>query len=268
MDSSAKAGLSYGVYLPNYGVRGEPGQLLDLARRAEAAGWDGFFIWDHIIGHSPVTDPWVMLGAIAVQTERIAIGPMIVPLARRRPQKVAVEAATVARLAPGRFILGVGMGAQPDFTRFGEDVHWRARAAKIDDSLALLRRLWAGENVGTEAEPVQPFADAVDIPVWVSGEWPRRQPFHGVDYASGVFPIGKDASGSWAPLAPDAVRACRASLPEHARGDFAIWGWEDDGTHDTAEYEEAGVTWWMRELWQMPYDAAAAVVEAGPARAV
>lgn len=199
--------MKYAVYLPNYGVRGEPHELVELARRADAAGWDGFFVWDHLVGRPPVTDVWTMLGAVAVSTERMTIGPMIVPLARRRPQKVAAEAATVARLAPGRFVLGVGMGAPPDFTRFGEDVHWRVRAQKVDESLATLRRLWAGENLGTDEERVQLFEDPVDIPVWVSGEWPRKQPFHGVDFAEGVFPIGRNAEGSFAPLTPDAARA-------------------------------------------------------------
>jgi alkanesulfonate monooxygenase SsuD/methylene tetrahydromethanopterin reductase-like flavin-dependent oxidoreductase (luciferase family) len=258
--------MRYGVYLPNYGLRGEPDELVELARRAEAAGWDGFFVWDHLVGQAPVTDPWVMLGAIAVSTERIAIGPMIVPLARRRAQKVAVEAATLARLAPGRFILGVGMGVPDDFARFGEETHWRARARKVDESLAFLRRAWAGENVGTDDAPVRVVAEPVRVPVWVSGEWPRRQPFHGVQLADGVFPIARDAAGSFAPLEPAAVRACRESLPAGAQRDFAVWGWADPGTHPTEDYEEAGATWWMRELWQAPFEDAVAIVDAGPGR--
>jgi alkanesulfonate monooxygenase SsuD/methylene tetrahydromethanopterin reductase-like flavin-dependent oxidoreductase (luciferase family) len=80
-----------------------------------------------------------MLGAVAARTERVTIVPLIVPLARRRPQKAALEAATLERLAPGRTVLGVGLGAPDDFTRFGEDADWRVRARKVEESLATIR---------------------------------------------------------------------------------------------------------------------------------
>ena len=167
--------MRFGFYTPNSGASGDPQLVVELAQRAEAAGWDGFFLWDHLTAwRAPVSDPWVMLGAVAAQTERITIGPLIVPLARRRAQKVALEAATLARLAPGRVVLGVGLGAPEDFTRFGEDADWRVRARKVEESLAVIR----------ESLP--------DLPVWVSGEWPRMQPFHGVELADGAFPIHRD----------------------------------------------------------------------------
>src|SRR6185312_6524342 len=87
--------LRFGFYTSNSGSSGDPNLVIELAERAEASGWDGFFLWDHLTAsRQPVSDPWVMLGAVAVRTERMTIGPLIVPLARRRPQKVALEAAT------------------------------------------------------------------------------------------------------------------------------------------------------------------------------
>jgi alkanesulfonate monooxygenase SsuD/methylene tetrahydromethanopterin reductase-like flavin-dependent oxidoreductase (luciferase family) len=258
--------MRFGVYLPNFGPSGDVHAVVELAQRAEASGWDGFFLWDHFeAGAHPVLDPWVALTAVATQTERLTIGPMIVPLARRRPQKVALEAATLASLAPGRFVLGVGLGAPRDFELFGEDAHWRTRADKVEAGVAALRRAWAGEEV---VEGVRMFDEPLaEIPVWVSGEWPRKQPFHGVEHANGVFPIGR-AGEQWRPLTPDQVRECRASLPEHAREDFAIWSWGDTGEHDLAEYEAAGATWWMVELFGLPLDERLAIVDAGPQRFV
>ena len=183
-------------------------------------------------------------------------------LARRRPQKVALEAATLERLAPGRVILGVGMGDPRDFKSFGEDPAWRVRAGKVEAALAFMRRAWAGEPVGDEGEQQGRYADEpLDIPVWVGGKWPRKQQFHGVGFADGVFPIQDGESGV---LSPDAIRACRATLPERARADFAVWGWNDRGEFPLEEYEQAGATWWMAEMWQKPYEEIEAIVAAGP----
>ena len=79
--------MRYGLYLPNFGAFGDPLALAEHAVAAEAAGWEGFFIWDHIdrAFRTPVVDPWVALAAIAVRTERIRIGALVTPLARRRP---------------------------------------------------------------------------------------------------------------------------------------------------------------------------------------
>jgi alkanesulfonate monooxygenase SsuD/methylene tetrahydromethanopterin reductase-like flavin-dependent oxidoreductase (luciferase family) len=221
--------VKFGFYTPNSGSTGDPSLVVELARRAEAAGWDGFFLWDHLTAwRPPVADPWVMLGAVAAHTERLMLGPLIVPLARRRPQKVVLEAATLARLAPERVVLGVGLGAPEDFSRFGEDDDWRVRSRKVEESLVTIR----------ESLP--------DLPVWVSGEWPRKQPFHGVDLADGVFPIHRDGD-EFRPLTPAEAVIAVASLPERARQDFAMWSFNDDGSHELADYEDAGVTWWMVE---------------------
>jgi len=65
--------VRYGVYLPPFGPFGDPAVLVDLAVRAEAAGWDGVFLWDHVIPQvAPIADPWTTLAAIA--TVAIASG--------------------------------------------------------------------------------------------------------------------------------------------------------------------------------------------------
>ena len=107
--------MKFAIYVPNFGPFGNARVLADLAREAESAGWDGFFIWDHVIWSSPeeqpVVEPWVALTAIAMATERIRIGPIITPLPRRRPWQVARQAASLDQLSGGRLILGVGVVA-------------------------------------------------------------------------------------------------------------------------------------------------------------
>ena len=78
--------LRFGVYLPPFGPFGDPAAIVDLAVRAERAGWDGVFLWDHLVrGSMTVADPWTVLGAIAQATDGIVIGPTVTPLPRRRP---------------------------------------------------------------------------------------------------------------------------------------------------------------------------------------
>src|SRR4051794_4281352 len=105
-------GIRYGVYLPPFGPLGDPADLVDLAVRAEAAGWDGVFLWDHVLpARPPIADTWTVLGAIAQATERVLIGPMVTPLPRRRPWVVARQASTVSRLSRGRLVFGAGLGS-------------------------------------------------------------------------------------------------------------------------------------------------------------
>ena len=112
--------------------------LVELACEAEEAGWDGFFIWDHIssstewkvpvgkklvpIAYAPYADPWVALAAIALKTKRIRIGALVTPLARRRPWKLARETVSIDHLSNGRLIVGAGLGGTvEEFETFGED---------------------------------------------------------------------------------------------------------------------------------------------------
>src|SRR6476646_10493126 len=100
--------MQFGLLVQMTGVLGYPQPLARLARAAEAAGWDGFFIWDIFGGDStapaPVVDPWIALAAIAATTERIRLGPMVTPLPRSRPWKLAREAASLDHLSGGRLI--------------------------------------------------------------------------------------------------------------------------------------------------------------------
>ena len=147
--------MRYGISIPNFGDWADPRTMVDLARDAEAAGWDGFFLWDHVRFSAtplPVQDPWSLLAAIAVTTERLVIGPMVTPLQRRRPWIVARQAVTVDHLSNGRLILGVGIGEPVDveLTAFGEADDLKTRAAMLDEALTVLDGLWSGEEFAHE----------------------------------------------------------------------------------------------------------------------
>src|SRR5687767_8646843 len=130
--------MQFGLIVQMTGSLGYPQPLVRLARVAEAAGWDGFFIWDVFGGDADdatlVVDPWIAMAAIAATTERIRFGPMVTPLPRRRPWKLARETASLDQLSGGRLILGVGIGVPPEeFARFGEEPDPRVRAGMLDE---------------------------------------------------------------------------------------------------------------------------------------
>ena len=104
--------MRFGLTVCNHGAFADPALLTDLAVEAERAGWDGFFLWDHIArrGEPPITDPWIAMAAIAARTSTITIGPMVTPLARRRPWKVARETVALDRLS--RRTVRAGCGAR------------------------------------------------------------------------------------------------------------------------------------------------------------
>lgn len=208
-----------------------PGELVDLAVRAEANGWDGCFLWDHLTWFDPAmseqtVDPWVTLGAIAQATSTLTIGTLVTPLARRRPQKVAKEVATLADLSGGRAVLGVGLGepVATDFAQFGEVTDARARGDLLDAAL---------DHLAAALGDRRP-------PVWVGGLWPNPRPFRRAARWDGVVPLLRSDDGIGL-CRPDDVRTIVASLGDVRPGfDVVLSGhWE----HEPAEFEEAGVTW-------------------------
>ncbi|MEV8511518.1 LLM class flavin-dependent oxidoreductase [Dactylosporangium sp. NPDC051484] len=272
--------LRFGVYLPPFGPLGEPGVLVDLARRAEAAGWDGVFLWDHVVtDQTPFVDTWTTLAAIAQATDRILLGPMVTPLPRRRPQVVARQASTVSRLCGGRLVLGAGAGTDEtgDFSRFGDETDARARSAMLDEGLEVVRGLWSGERLAYEGRHYKAAADASRpephrIPVWIASSTNHPRVLRRAAAADGIFPNPDGRE-----LGPDdvagVVRGLRdAGLPAGRPFEVAVRGnaspaWDEGKDVDLAGLAAAGVTWWMESLfWLDPLELSLAVVDAGPPR--
>jgi len=199
--------VKFGMNVPVFGEYADVRLLAEMAVEAEAAGWDGFWVWDHIQWsgeddgepRQPAVDPVVALAMIAAATRRMRFGPMVLPLARRRPWKVARELTTLDHLSGGRVTVGVGLGAPAglEFGDFGEPTDSRVRAAKLDEGLDVLSGLWTGQPfdyagahyrlTGVEMLP-PPLQE--HIPIWVGGEWPQsRAPFRRAARFAGVHPL-------------------------------------------------------------------------------
>ena len=106
--------MKHALFLPPFGALADPGRLVQHAVAAEGAGWDAIFLWDHVLRRpeepQEIADPWVAMAAIAAATTRIRIGPMVTPITRRRPIKLARETTTLDHLSSGRLTLGLGLG--------------------------------------------------------------------------------------------------------------------------------------------------------------
>jgi alkanesulfonate monooxygenase SsuD/methylene tetrahydromethanopterin reductase-like flavin-dependent oxidoreductase (luciferase family) len=281
--------MKYGINVPIFDEYGDARVLCELARDAESAGWDGFFLWDHLQcfdppKHIPFTDPWVALSAIALSTERMHIGPMITAIARRRPWKLARETVALDHLSGGRLILGVGLGEPPgaDFAAFGEDPTPVVRARKLDEGLDVLAGLWSTQPFSYSGEYFT-VRDAVflpkplqqpRIPIWVAGTWPHRKPMRRAARWDGVFPF---AVGDFVLPTPDELRDIVAYVREHRTSDepFDVVLAGATPGDDLARareyldpYEAAGLTWWHESLngWRAPFAYTRERIRQGPPR--
>ena len=244
--------MRYGLFLPIFDQLADPRLLAGLAAEAEAAGWDGVFVWDHVQYRSPITsatDPWIALAAIATATSSVAIGPMVTPLARRRPQVVARQVVALDHLSGGRVVLGTGLGLDAsggEFERFGEVADVRQRAEIYDEALTLLGALLSGEPVDHHGahftaagvrflpRPVQP-----QLPIWVAARWPNRRPLERAAKHRGVFVIDTATPADLAAACAHIAARRPGGLSEF---DVVVHG--AAGT-DPRPWGDAGATWWL-----------------------
>ena len=253
-----------GLFLPLFDALADPAVVARLCVEAEEAGWDGVFVWDNLRFEEPVVDvadPWITLAAMATATERIRLGPMITPLARRRPVKVARETATLDRLSDGRLTLGVGLGSDQfagEYSITGEELDGRRRASMLDESLEILAAAWSGELVRHRGEhytvdsmrflprPVQ----RPGVPVWVAGYYGKPRPLRRAARHQGFFPLGVDHPEQLAEIVAD-LTALRREAGTDPTEPYDVVVALPPGS-DPAPYAAAGASWWLVEF---PWDA-------------
>jgi alkanesulfonate monooxygenase SsuD/methylene tetrahydromethanopterin reductase-like flavin-dependent oxidoreductase (luciferase family) len=258
--------MQYAINLPPFGALADARALAGLAREAEDAGWDGFFIWDHIHTEPsmPLADPWVALTAMALATERIRLGALVTPLPRRRPWKLAREAVTLDHLSRGRLIVGVGSGGDNwfhEYSTLGETLDDKTRAAMLDEGLDVLTGLWSGEPFSyagqhytvRDAQFLPRPLQTPRIPIWVAGIWPNKAPLRRAARWDGICP---GVAGHF--IRPDEIREIVAYIQQHrttdAPFDVVAAGYVGEMPSEEAadllrRHAAAGVTWWQESFW-------------------
>jgi alkanesulfonate monooxygenase SsuD/methylene tetrahydromethanopterin reductase-like flavin-dependent oxidoreductase (luciferase family) len=254
-------------------------EFAGLAMLGEQHGWDAIFTWEDIYG----VDAWVTLGAAAMVTEHIRLGTLLTPASRHRPWDLASDVSTVDRLSRGRVVMSVGLGAlHGGWLRFEEDEGRRARAEKLDESLAVFAGLLSHEGFTFEGKhyPVRPKGDDAPPgppppvqrphpPVWVVGAYrpgASRQP--SLERAArwqGLLPTVIDPNTEEGKPNYDLASFAEVVAAARALREDAGLTWDGydvvveadssgefiqlEGTPD--DWARAGATWWVESWWSI-----------------
>jgi alkanesulfonate monooxygenase SsuD/methylene tetrahydromethanopterin reductase-like flavin-dependent oxidoreductase (luciferase family) len=269
--------MRFAIGVPNVGPFADPHLLCALGEEAEAHGWDGFFLWDHLFYRHgwPVTDPWIALAAVAARTRRIRLALLVAALPRQHPGEVAKRSVSLDHLSGGRLTLGAGLGSLPvEYEAFGQSADAVERGERLDEHLDVVHALWSGAPVRSVGRHHRVDAPAMGprplqeprIPVWVGGRWPHPRPFRRAARWDGVVPTHVDF-GKGETMPPDEVSAMLRFVAAHrdrpGHFDVALEG-STPGA-DVRAYADAGVTWWIEALgwWRGTLDDARRRVRAG-----
>lgn len=264
VDQKREIRVQFCVDVPNFGRWADPREFAEFARRVEEAGWDGISLWDHILVEDglEVADPWVLLAAAAMVTDRIRLITMVTPIPRRHPWKLSRECVSLDLLSGGRLILGAGIGwpTDPEFSRFHGEEDLRVRADMLDEGLQILTGLWTGEpyefrGAHYEMKPVvfRPMpVQKPRIPIWIAAMWPSKRPVRRAARWDGVAPIFysiKDDEDS--EPTPELVVELDEYVMQHrvidSPFDIVIAG----DLRQATDFAAAGVTW-LRHGWFPP----------------
>jgi alkanesulfonate monooxygenase SsuD/methylene tetrahydromethanopterin reductase-like flavin-dependent oxidoreductase (luciferase family) len=277
--------VRHGLTLPTGGACADARFVVDLAERADGAGWDGLFLEDYVLFQgdptAPTCDPWIALAGAAARTQRILLGTKVTPLARRRPWVVARQAVAIDQLSNGRMVLGVGLGdvgehvvRDASFTHFGEAVALVTRAAILDEALEVVAGLWTGMPFAYhgrhfKVDEVTFLPVAVQhprIPIWVGGGYPNPGATRRAAKWDGSMLYRADQTG----LTPADVRAIRATAGDRAYNVMVSAPQSADAGADAAalaDLEEAGATWASVYIPAQDPSDMRRIVERGPSAA-
>ncbi|MBX3707850.1 MAG: LLM class F420-dependent oxidoreductase [Pseudomonadales bacterium] len=162
--------MKLGLVPINIGVS-EPAHMIALAQRAEAAGFESVWTFEHVIvpldyqskypynatgkmgvaPETPMVDPLVALAAIAAATKTLRLATGVNILSQTNPLLLAKQAASLDFMSGGRFMLGVGIGwLEEEFVAMGTP--FARRGARFDDYVAAMRKVWSGAVVEHSSE--------------------------------------------------------------------------------------------------------------------
>ena len=241
-----------GLFVAPFDALADPRVVGDLAAEAEVAGWEGFFLWDHLQYGDRVTeiaDVWTCCAAVAMRTEGMVFGPMVTPLARRRPQVVARQAASLAVLSGERFVLGLGLGDDwvGEFSDFGDEPDPKVRARMLDEGLEALTGYLGGG-----------FRPAPAVPIWLAGRFPNPAPMRRAARYDGFFVIGLDG--------PDDLDTVTGTLAQHGPqpGFDVVVDLQPD--QDPTPWLDSGASWVLTRIgpYDLDLDDVRRIIAAGP----
>src|SRR6202165_1260943 len=180
--------MHLGIALPFGDIGGDGPIVREFAELAEAEGYDGLTLADHVLGGNPANpasgragglglfhDPFVAFGFIAACTKKVKFSTQVLILAQRQTVLVAKQAASLDVLSGGRFRFGVGVGWNPvEFVGLNEN--FSNRGKRSEEQVRLMKALWAEPHVTFKGEwhtiddaGINPLPTHRMIPVWFGG---------------------------------------------------------------------------------------------------
>lgn len=175
--------MKFGVCIPNYGETLSVETMRSVALEAENLGYDSVWTTDHILmqrnsntPYEKILDSVSTIAYLASETKRVKLGISSLIIAMRNPVVVAKQLATVDQLSGGRLKLAIGSGwNEPEFSFLGSNFHNRGR--RVDESITLIRKLWAGETKFDGVYSNVKFNDVVfdprpvqqNLSIWIGG---------------------------------------------------------------------------------------------------
>ncbi|MER5971557.1 LLM class flavin-dependent oxidoreductase [Streptomyces sp. NPDC002055] len=259
--------MRFSINIPNFGDFADARTVAAVAHAAEQAGWDGLFVWDHVVHdmrqRRTFGDPWMLLTAAALATSRIRLGTLVTPVARRRPHQLARQVATLDHISGGRVVFGAGLGGpiEDEYGSFGEPTDPTVLAEHLDEGLDLLERYWSGEPVTHHGDHYEvrdvtllpPTVQRPRVPVWIAGFWPRRRPMRRAARWDGAVPLFESAKHGHAPPVDEVrelARYVNARRGERSGEPFDLVVGGTSPTVPAAAHDligpliDAGATWW------------------------
>jgi alkanesulfonate monooxygenase SsuD/methylene tetrahydromethanopterin reductase-like flavin-dependent oxidoreductase (luciferase family) len=224
-------------------------QTLAAARRADEVGLDAVGFWDHYHSAEPELAylcGWSAYGAIAAQTNRVHLVPMVLNVQHYEPGVLAKESSVLSIVSRGRFELGIGAGDWPEsFEAWGRPFADRlARVEILNETVGVLRALWDGERVTFAGRHIR-LRDAACTPV------PDRAPRVVVGAAASrqlveaALRIADEVNvydrGAFLEHAREAIAASGRDV---ALSVFADWSWDkwpEEAASAVAAWRDAGV---------------------------
>lgn len=259
--------ISLAVNLPVIDAGGDPSFVRDYAQAAEALGYEGLSLPDHVLGANVENrpdwgdrntsadyfhDPFVLFGFLAACTSTIEFSTQVMIMSQRQTVLVAKQAASLDVLCGGRFRFGIGTGWNAvEYEALNEDFTNRGR--RLTEQVEVMRKLWAEPHVTFDGEyhtisdaGINPLPTQRSIPLWFGGH-DERMVRRAAELGDGWIMLAYSPG----PTATDAFDQFRSFVVDAGRDQadvgIEVWTSVGDGDDDKLRsdvrfWKDAGVS--------------------------